>query len=440
MTGFSQHWYRVVHWLCTHLYYSRVRVRHAERLPNPSDGPILYLSLHRNGAVDGFVLSSVFPRSTFLIARGLRRNAFLRLFFGGIEVLRRKDIATGTSRREVIEGAFASSCELLESGGKLIVFPEGTSTLGPRHLPFESGAARILQRYLRDHPDGPVTVVPLGLHYERAWSFRSRVEVEVGSPVSPQLPTCFTEPRARLELTQRIGEGLESVAAQFRDEDEQRAAEALAYSATLGTPRSYASSLTGLSRRVPRRLFDRWRSINARATENGLWRHQGVPLMPLRRWHLAFYVPWFLLIGPVVCLAAVVSGPALLLTGVLTKLFADDLNVVALIRLLVGTVAMTAWLAVLMVLCALTIGFEAVVFVPVISLAGLLLFYRTRKLAVVIHNGLRAPASLREDILKLHRANLDLLSHEDLAHTSPAAPTPVARARARRRFPSGRSR
>src|SRR5574341_1221764 len=67
---------------------------------------------------------------------------------------------------------------------------------GPRHLPFKSGAAQLLLEYL-DAPAPPLSVVPVGIHYEWPWAFRSRVEVVVGEPIPMELPAALT-PLGRL--------------------------------------------------------------------------------------------------------------------------------------------------------------------------------------------------------------------------------------------------
>jgi len=56
-------WYRWCHWLCARLYFERITVLHPERLPE--NGPVLYVGLHRNGAVDGFIYRQVLPRGFF---------------------------------------------------------------------------------------------------------------------------------------------------------------------------------------------------------------------------------------------------------------------------------------------------------------------------------------------------------------------------------------
>jgi 1-acyl-sn-glycerol-3-phosphate acyltransferase len=82
-------WYRCCHWLCARIYYQRITVLNPERLP--AEGPVLYVGLHRNGAVDGFVYHQAVARGVFLISTQLRRRFFSRLFFCGIAVARKKD-------------------------------------------------------------------------------------------------------------------------------------------------------------------------------------------------------------------------------------------------------------------------------------------------------------------------------------------------------------
>src|SRR5262245_37038199 len=175
-------WYSCWHRLLTSLYFSRITLLHPERLPRR--GPIFYLGLHRNGAVDGFVYRRVLRDPVFLISSQLRRSWLARLFFCGISVHRSN--AEGELAEN--EAALQTCLELLRGGRELFIFPEGTSSLGPQHLPLKSGAAWLLLEHLQSGGP-PIQVIPLGIHYECPWAFRSRVEVVVGEPISTVLPT-----------------------------------------------------------------------------------------------------------------------------------------------------------------------------------------------------------------------------------------------------------
>jgi hypothetical protein len=73
----------------TTVYFERITLVHPDRLPGA--GAVLYLGLHRNGAVDGFVYDRVLRNPVFMISTQLRKNWFARLFFQGIAVTRTKD-------------------------------------------------------------------------------------------------------------------------------------------------------------------------------------------------------------------------------------------------------------------------------------------------------------------------------------------------------------
>jgi 1-acyl-sn-glycerol-3-phosphate acyltransferase len=101
------------------IYFERITLIHPERLPHT--GPVLYLGLHRNGAVDGFVYDQVLHNPVFMISTQLRKNWFARLFFEGIAVTRTKD----EGDRAINETALRQCLDHLRAGGELVVFPEG---------------------------------------------------------------------------------------------------------------------------------------------------------------------------------------------------------------------------------------------------------------------------------------------------------------------------
>jgi 1-acyl-sn-glycerol-3-phosphate acyltransferase len=187
-------WYRFLSQLCVRVYFSRIDVLPAR--PSLS-GPTLIVALHRNGALDGWVYKSIFPFATFMISAQLQKNLLARLFFTGIAVVRDKDQAEGghSSNTDAMNRCY----DLLGSGGTLAIFPEGTSSLGPRHLPLKSGAARIALEAAQRQV--PVTILPLGITYDAPSTFRSNVQVIAGPLFSP---SSFTLPELKREIASRL--------------------------------------------------------------------------------------------------------------------------------------------------------------------------------------------------------------------------------------------
>jgi 1-acyl-sn-glycerol-3-phosphate acyltransferase len=385
------------HWLSAllaRLYYHRIRVIHPERLP--AAGPVLYLGLHRNGAVDGFVYGTHLPRAVFMISAQLRRNAIGRLFFRGIEVARAKDAERGMAVDNL--AAMQACVDHVGGGGALFVLPEGTSDLGHRHLPFQKGAARILRQLLADGVQP--AVVPLGIHYEAAPEWQSDVELVVGEPVDTALPEGLTEAEAVRLLHQRITGALEAVGVNAPDPDTWADWQRLAYAATLGTGRPYFTALKALEQGRPD-LTTIAADMRAEVERSRPRLHQGVPLVPIRQaWAYAVLAA---LLAPPVAAALTLNLPPILAAHWAGRRFADAANTIALWRLLVGVPTLALW-AGLLLIATLASGHGLLwPAYAAVSWLGLRSLYRLRKLTVSLAN-LTQGGGLRASLLDWHGA------------------------------------
>lgn len=384
-------WYRGLTRLAAGLYYERVTVHGREHLP--ASGPLLLLGLHRNGAVDGTIYHNLCPRAEFLVARQLTASFFGRLFFRGFEVVRDKDEGNRAANAQALKACL----DFVRDGGALVVLPEGTSDLGPRHLPIRRGAARLTAALCAEGV--PVAVVPAGLHYERAWAFRSKVEVVLGPALDLTLPA-GAETAARVErLQQRIVAALEAVGADFADAATQAVAERAAYAATLGTGRSYFSQLKALTPDAAP-VADAVAKLEAAVRGRPVLLHQGVPLVPLgRRWPYALALA---LLAPWVLAGALLNLPPLALAWWTGRRRADARNTIALWRLLAGLPAIVLWWTGVTIAGVATGHAGATLAFAAVTVVGLAFWYRVKKLAVATWNGLVC-ADLRAPLASFHQ-------------------------------------
>ena len=181
--------------------------RAGEPLP---DGALLLVANHPNTLIDPAVIQTTAGRDIRFLAKstlfGRDPLSLLIRGSGAIPVYRRMDPGADTSRNaemfSAVEAAF-------REGVAVCLFPEGISHDRGRLDPLRTGAARMaLASTAQGHP---VTIVPVGLNFERMASFRSRVTAVFGRPFDcDDLMRTYAhdEPRAVHDLTQRMSDNL----------------------------------------------------------------------------------------------------------------------------------------------------------------------------------------------------------------------------------------
>jgi 1-acyl-sn-glycerol-3-phosphate acyltransferase len=210
---------RLVRWLAealVRLYYPARAVEGGERIP--SSGPLVFVLNHPNGLLDPLVLRVALGRPARFLAKGtLFANPFGRLAmeaFDSIPIHRAKEARPGDAARN--EASFALCRAELGAGGALALFPEGVSHSDAQLRPLKTGAARIALSAEAEQAGG-VTVVPVGLYYERKARFRSSVLLVVGEPIAiaPLMDDYRADERATVgALTDAIDARLDEVVLQ----------------------------------------------------------------------------------------------------------------------------------------------------------------------------------------------------------------------------------
>jgi 1-acyl-sn-glycerol-3-phosphate acyltransferase len=384
--------HRAFYRLAAFLFFNRVTLRPAAG--RPATGPLLFLGLHRNGALDAIPYMQATPHAAYLVSAQLHRAWLGRLAFPGIAVSRAKDRNRGIGADN--DQANQRSVAHLVSGGQLFIMPEGTSTLGPRHLPFKPGAAHIAAAALAQ--GARLTVVPLAVHYECAWEWQSRIEVVLGAPIALWQPgpdgACDHQ-----KIAQQVTAALEAIGVNVASEAELRFIEMLSYAATLGTKHSYSACLKHFEAGVPNHLRAAAVRLLELASQAGAKTHQGVPLVPLGP--VALYLTAWLLLAPLMAAGFVLNLPPLAAGYRASRKLADDANVIAFWRAAIGLPVAALW-ATAMVIGLIAWGHALLALAYVaLSLAGIRATYRFRKLSIALYNRLRAP-QLAEPLRRFH--------------------------------------
>jgi 1-acyl-sn-glycerol-3-phosphate acyltransferase len=322
-------WYRAFHRFITTIYFEGITLIHPERVP--AAGPVLFLGLHRNGAVDGFVYNRVLRASAFLVSTQLKRSFFGRIFFNGIGIVRGKD----KGNRSENPAALAQCSALLEAGGSLFIFPEGTSSLGPRHLPFHGAAAHLILNHV-ENQTSKLVVLPVGIHYLNPTAFRAKVEVVVGEAVDCSFHSGSSSLQKIQLLKKRIAQRLESVGINLESEEALQHAEAMARLAAQAKAGSYFRALKRSEAGIPNDLANSWRMLESRSggTSACLDADPGAS---------CFISLAHLILSPIAFTAVIINLPPFLLAAWAGQTFPDDRNVVSLWKILVGIPSFVLW-------------------------------------------------------------------------------------------------
>lgn len=380
-------WFSILYRSMARFAFHRIA---ASGAPLPTQGAVLYVCLHRNGAMDGIVYRRIVSRARATLSSQLRRSVLMRMIFDGIELVREQD-RERDGLRVSNEDSFVKCADHLAQGGELMFFPEGTSELGPRHLKFRAGVAQLIQSTLEQTPR--LTVVPLAAHYEAPTEWQSNVDVEVGAAIT------FTGKLRTIEIMRALTAGLETVGLDCETLEERSAVEALAYAATLGQADiGYAQALHAL-RGMP---ADSLTTLRDAARSDGLCCHQGIPLVPTRP--AVLYVALWLLLTPLVSVAAILNFPVVLAARLAPGRFADGPNVIALWRALAGTGAAYLWAPIMIIASLVFLGPVPALAYIVLSRVGLGSLYRWKKLSIAVHNAFRLSFARSQELLALHEA------------------------------------
>ncbi|HEX3582178.1 MAG TPA: lysophospholipid acyltransferase family protein [Thermoanaerobaculia bacterium] len=187
--------------LAIEVFYRRVEIVGVEHVPR--DAPVIFAVNHPNGLIDPLFLLCYAPRDVSFLAKApLFRYPLIGWFaklFDSIPVYRKQDNVAGSN-----EETFARARAILERGGGVAIFPEGTTHSDARLRELKTGAARIaLGASLAD-----LAIVPVGIYYSAKGTFRSDALVLFGTPMDVRSESTVEE------LTRDIERGLAAVTLQ----------------------------------------------------------------------------------------------------------------------------------------------------------------------------------------------------------------------------------
>lgn len=197
----------------------------------PEHGPVLAVSNHFGGFADPLLLVSVSERTPRIVARDkIWKIPIARSVMRWIRAIpvHKPEEHDGRSNNDQM---FASCYDALEEDSLLLIFPEGVTVDDPSIARIKTGAARIALGARANGAEG-IKIVPAGIHYEDKAALRSRVFINIGSPLDLDSGLTAYDSAGEDEtpenrelvraLTDEIEDRLRRVAPDFADWDEAK--------------------------------------------------------------------------------------------------------------------------------------------------------------------------------------------------------------------------
>ena len=152
----------------------------------PPEGGVIFIAWHPSGLIDPMLLNASLPGKISIIAKHtlfkLPLIGRILRSAGGVPIERAQDSndkAGASARNAEMLGEVSS---VVANGGRLMIFPEGTTHADAGVKKVRSGAGRILLAARREAVSKGLPepqLVPIGLHYSNSQRFRERAAVVI---------------------------------------------------------------------------------------------------------------------------------------------------------------------------------------------------------------------------------------------------------------------
>lgn len=204
-------------------YFKTWQINNAKAIP--ATGPIIFIPNHQNAFLDAIVVICSCSRKPWSIARAsVFKEGWVTKLLTSFQikpVFRMRD-GFGSLRNN--DAIIQEWSDMLAKGQDILIFAEGNHNEPYAGGVLQKGFARMTMQF-KEKNSTPLTIVPIGLHYEDHYSFRSRVLVNFGDPISVNdiLKDSHSE-REKLEtLVSVTDDALKKLAVAISPDDEYKA-------------------------------------------------------------------------------------------------------------------------------------------------------------------------------------------------------------------------
>jgi 1-acyl-sn-glycerol-3-phosphate acyltransferase len=205
-----------------YLYFRKLRVTGLKNIP--LKGPLIYAINHQNALLDPLVIHAATWRNPYFLTRGdVFKNKLVDDFLRSIKMLPIYRFRDGFDSIKMNETIFDAAKDILNNGGVVGIFPEGSHSLQYRMRPLKKGVTRIafLAEKSADFQLN-LKIIPIGIQYESHFFSKGRTLVNIGKPIKVadfREEYLANENRGIELLLGRIYDSIKALILHFSDEE-----------------------------------------------------------------------------------------------------------------------------------------------------------------------------------------------------------------------------
>lgn len=150
----------------------------------PKKGAVLFAVNHPNGLIDPLLVTTNLPRiNHFLVRAAVFKNPIVKWFLSTLNLMPIYRIRDGASNLGKNKAIFEDCFQIFKRQETLMIFPEGSHDSRRTVRILSKGFTRIVFGALEKYPDLNITVIPVGITYQNASAYPSKVAIHYGKPI-----------------------------------------------------------------------------------------------------------------------------------------------------------------------------------------------------------------------------------------------------------------
>lgn len=147
-------------------------------------GPIIFVPTHQNAFLDAILVICSQRRNPWSIARAsVFKKGLVTKLLTAVKIKPVFRMRDGFSTLKNNEAILQEWISMLANGEDIIIFAEGNHNDPYTRGELQKGFARIALKFQHLYENIPLTIIPVGVHYDDHYAFRTRVLVNFGTPI-----------------------------------------------------------------------------------------------------------------------------------------------------------------------------------------------------------------------------------------------------------------